>query len=155
MRALVKGVVKKGASYLPTMFRFTAALLTWLVVIPFLTYLIHSFAYCRGLRDVWALLKHYDVSASAVVGDCLRGLGVCCAILLVVGSLSLCQEFFEGIVRRVLGPDPGPRGALVDHRDGGIADAGVRFVNNGEWQQPREGIVQEVAACKDVCFAFG
>ncbi len=108
--ALLRGALARVGALVPTVARFLCAAVAWLLLVPFVTYWLHCFAFCRGLRDVWGLMKRYDLTVGNVAMDCFRGACVCCCIVFFLGSLSLCQELVEAALRRVAGAVDGGRG---------------------------------------------
>lgn len=105
------GLWQRVKRAMPLALRVSLALFVWLVVVPYFAFWVHSFSFCRGLRDAWLLLKSADFAPSAVLLDSVRGVGVCGVIMFTVGVVSVFHDAIDAAIRHVFGPG-GMRGLV-------------------------------------------
>ncbi len=113
--------MRRLTGFVPALGQLLYIALVWLGILPLLVSIIHSLAFCRGLRDAWFMLKHLNWSPRAVALSWLCGMSVSFVVILGGGLLTLLQDVGERIYRRffngerpafvidnnpVLGPQP-------------------------------------------------
>ena len=96
--------VRRALGYVPLAIRGLFIAAVWVGFVPFVTNLIHSLAFCRGLRDAWNMVKFFDWGTGSLMVSWICGVFVMLMVMVGAGLLSLLQDLMQRVYGRLMGP---------------------------------------------------